>query len=55
MLLVAPAGAMRCDVFLGALLKRQRIGLLEPFLRPIPCVNPTLNGFSVQSRTIRKR
>ena len=29
--------------------------VLEPFLRPIPCVNPTLNGFSVQSRTIRKR
>jgi hypothetical protein len=28
--------------------------VLEPFLRPIPCVNPTLNGFSVQSRTIRK-
>lgn len=29
--------------------------VLEPFLRPIPCVNPTLNGFSVQSKTIRKR
>ena len=29
--------------------------VLEPYLRPIPCVNPTLNGFSVQSRTIRKR
>jgi len=29
--------------------------VLEPFLRPIPCVNPTMNGFSVQSRTIRKR
>jgi hypothetical protein len=29
--------------------------VLEPFLRPIPCVNPTLNGFSVQSPTIRKR
>ena len=29
--------------------------VLEPLLRPIPCVNPTLNGFSVQSRTIRKR
>lgn len=29
--------------------------VLEPALRPIPCVNPTLNGFSVQSRTIRKR
>jgi hypothetical protein len=28
--------------------------VLEPFLRPIPCVNPTLNGFSVQSTTIRK-
>ncbi|MGH3128600.1 MAG: hypothetical protein ACRDPX_11820 [Gaiellaceae bacterium] len=28
--------------------------VLEPFLRPIPCVNPTMNGFSVQSRTIRK-
>jgi hypothetical protein len=29
--------------------------VLEPFLRPIPCVNPTLNGFSVQSATVRKR
>jgi hypothetical protein len=29
--------------------------VLEALLRPIPCVNPTLNGFSVQSRTIRKR
>jgi hypothetical protein len=29
--------------------------VLEPFLRPIPCVNPTLSGFSVQSTTIRKR
>jgi hypothetical protein len=29
--------------------------VLEPFLRPIPCVNPTLSGFSVQSRTVRKR
>jgi hypothetical protein len=29
--------------------------VLEPFLRPIPCVNPTLNGFSVQSGTVRKR
>lgn len=29
--------------------------VLEPFLRPIPCVNPTLNGFSVQSRAVRKR
>jgi hypothetical protein len=29
--------------------------VLEPVLRPIPCVNPTLNGFSVQSRTIKKR
>lgn len=29
--------------------------VLEPLLRPIPCVNPTLNGFSVQSRTIKKR
>jgi hypothetical protein len=28
--------------------------VLEPFLRPIPCVNPTLNGFSVRSRTVRK-
>jgi hypothetical protein len=28
--------------------------VLEPFLRPIPCVNPTLNGFSVQSATVRK-
>jgi hypothetical protein len=29
--------------------------VLEPFLRPIPCVNPTLNGFSVRSATVRKR
>lgn len=29
--------------------------VLEPLLRPIPCVNPTLNGFSVQSPAIRKR
>jgi hypothetical protein len=29
--------------------------VLEALLRPIPCVNPTLNGFSVQSRTIKKR
>jgi hypothetical protein len=29
--------------------------VLEPYLRPIPCVNPTLNGFSVQSPTVRKR
>jgi hypothetical protein len=29
--------------------------VLEPFLRPIPCVNPTMNGFSVQSGTVRKR
>jgi hypothetical protein len=29
--------------------------VLEPFLRPIPCVNPTLSGFSVQSATVRKR
>jgi hypothetical protein len=29
--------------------------VLEPFLRPIPCVNPTLGGFSVQSATVRKR
>lgn len=29
--------------------------VLEPLLRPIPCVNPTLNGFSVQSATVRKR
>jgi hypothetical protein len=29
--------------------------VLEPFLRPIPCVNPTLGGFSVQSATLRKR
>jgi hypothetical protein len=28
--------------------------VLEPFLRPIPCINPTLNGFSVQSRVLRK-
>lgn len=29
--------------------------VLEPFLRPIPCINPTLNGFSVQTAAIRKR
>jgi hypothetical protein len=29
--------------------------VLEPFLRPIPCVNPTLGGFSVRSATVRKR
>jgi hypothetical protein len=29
--------------------------VLEPFLRPIPCVNPTLSGFEVQSTTVRKR
>ncbi len=29
--------------------------VLEPFLRPIPCVNPTLNGFSVQTSAIRER
>jgi hypothetical protein len=29
--------------------------VLEPFLRPIPCVNPTLSGFSAQSATVRKR
>jgi hypothetical protein len=29
--------------------------VLEPFLRPIPCINPTLNGFAAQSRVIRKR
>lgn len=28
--------------------------VLEPFLRPIPCINPTLNGFSVQTRVQRK-
>lgn len=28
---------------------------LGPALAPIPCVNPTTNGFTVQSRTIRKR
>lgn len=28
--------------------------VLEPFLRPIPCINPTLNGFSVQTRPQRK-
>jgi hypothetical protein len=29
--------------------------VLEPFLRPIPCINPTLNGFSVQTPVLRKR
>ncbi len=29
--------------------------VLEAALRPIPCINPSLNGFSVQSSTIRKR
>ena len=29
--------------------------VLEPFLRPIPCVNPTLGGFTAQSATVRKR
>jgi hypothetical protein len=29
--------------------------VLEPFLRPIPCVNPTVNGFTVQSGAVRKR
>lgn len=28
--------------------------VLEAFLRPIPCINPTLNGFTVQSGAIRK-
>lgn len=29
--------------------------VLEPFLRPIPCVNPTVNGFTVRSAAVRKR
>ena len=29
--------------------------VLEPFLRPIPCVNPTLGGLSARSATVRKR
>lgn len=29
--------------------------VLESFLRPIPCINPTLNGFTVQSPPVRKR
>jgi hypothetical protein len=29
--------------------------VLESFLRPIPCINPTLNGFTVQSGPVRKR
>ena len=29
--------------------------VLESFLRPIPCINPTLNGFTVQSTPVRKR
>ena len=28
---------------------------LGPALAPIPCVNPTVNGFTVQSRVVRKR
>ena len=28
--------------------------VLEAFLRPIPCINPTLNGFTVQSGPVRK-
>jgi hypothetical protein len=28
---------------------------LGPALAPIPCINPTVNGFTVQSRAIRKR
>ncbi|HYI75714.1 MAG TPA: hypothetical protein VEW90_10630 [Gaiellaceae bacterium] len=28
---------------------------LEPFLRPIPCVNPTLGGLTARSATVRKR
>jgi hypothetical protein len=28
---------------------------LAPAIAPIPCVNPTTNGFTVQSRTIRKK
>ena len=29
--------------------------VLEPFLRPIPCVNPTLGGLSARSANVRKR
>jgi hypothetical protein len=29
--------------------------VLESFLRPIPCINPTLNGFTVQSTLVRRR
>jgi hypothetical protein len=29
--------------------------VLEPFLRPIPCINPSLNGFTVRSAIVRKR
>jgi len=29
--------------------------VLEAFLRPIPCINPTLNGFTVQSPLVRRR
>lgn len=28
---------------------------LGPALAPVPCVNPTVNGFTVQSRVVRKR
>jgi hypothetical protein len=28
---------------------------LEAVIRPVPCVNPTTNGFTAQSRVIRKR
>ncbi len=29
--------------------------VLESFLRPIACINPTLNGFTVRSTAVRKR
>jgi len=28
---------------------------LGPALAPVPCVNPTVSGFTVQSRVVRKR
>jgi hypothetical protein len=28
---------------------------LQPLLGGVPCVNPTVNGFTAQSRVVRKR
>ena len=27
----------------------------QPLLAPIPCVNPTVNGFTAQSKVVRKK